>query len=75
MRGKITLAILKALQKTALNTLDLLEVIASSPYGSSYGRLERNLETIKRKRSTREEKENELRRLKQKYHKMIYKLE
>ncbi|MEK7187681.1 MAG: CRISPR-associated endonuclease Cas2 [Patescibacteria group bacterium] len=61
-RGKLLLAALEAMAEVGVTTMELIEVLATSPYGLPYGKLnnaseEKRLEREKRKRSFQQKRE------------------
>jgi len=49
-KGRLTLAVLKALGEGVLSTAEVIDVILTSPYGSSYGYLQRRMQKTSNQR-------------------------
>lgn len=74
MKGEISLKILESIKDFVVNTADLFEIIAGSGHYVSYGRIQYELSSRQRERQKEEFNQEERRRLKQKYSKMIFSL-
>lgn len=72
MKGEITLKILESIKGIMINTTDLFDAILSSGYGASYGRMQYELSKRQRERQNEEFIQEQRKRLKQRYYKMMY---
>lgn len=72
MKGEITLKILESVKGIMINTTDLFDAILSSGYGASYGKMQYELSKRQRERQNKEFIQEQRKRLKQRYYKMMY---
>ncbi|MEK7496135.1 MAG: CRISPR-associated endonuclease Cas2 [Patescibacteria group bacterium] len=72
MKGEIILKILEVIESMVVGTADLLDVILSSSYGASYGKLDYKLSKRKRERESKTAERELKKQEKQKYYNLLF---
>lgn len=75
MKGEVTLKILEAIGELAGGAFDVFDVIASSGYGASQGRLNYELSKRRAERETIKIRQEREREIKARFNSLLYKLE